>query len=96
MVVVYRVPRSVVIEAKLLRFKRPKFIALPNILLDRQLVPELVQDEATPATVRAELDALLSDGEERARQLQGFEELDVILGPDDAITRTAELALTLV
>jgi lipid-A-disaccharide synthase len=95
MVVVYRVSRAVVVEAKILRFKRPKFIALPNILMDRMLVPELVQDEATPVTVRSALDGILLEGEERTAQLQGFDELDRMLGPDDAITRTAELALTL-
>jgi len=91
-VVLYRVSKSVVMEAKLVRFKRPKFIALPNILLDRFAVPELLQDEATPGAVRTELDAVLEDGERREAQLRDFEALDAMLGPDDAITRTADLA----
>ncbi|MGV3618679.1 MAG: hypothetical protein ACO1SV_25430 [Fimbriimonas sp.] len=95
MVVVYRVSKSMVMEAKIIGFKRPKYIALPNILLDRPVVPELVQDEATPETVRAHLDSVVSEGKPRALQLAAFEELDGILGPDDAITRAAELALGL-
>lgn len=95
MVVVYRVSKTVELEAKLIGFKRPKFIALPNILLDRDAVPELVQHDATPEAVRAALTRLLDDGPERARQLAAFEELDTLLGPADAITKTAELALSL-
>ncbi|AIE85653.1 lipid-A-disaccharide synthase [Fimbriimonas ginsengisoli] len=93
MVVVYRLSPAVMIEAKLLRIKRPKFIALPNILLDRTLVPEFVQDEATPAAVAEALTAIWKDGQARESQLQGFRELDILLGPDDAITQTAKLAL---
>lgn len=96
MVVVYRMSRSMVLEAKLIGFKRPKYIALPNILMDRTVVPELVQDEASPSVVRAHVDALLQDGEARAGQLRTFDDLDALLGPSDAITRTAELAMSLI
>ena len=81
-----------VIEAKLVGFKRPKFIALPNILLDRMIVPEFVQDEATPKTISAALKELES-GARREAQLLAFEELNHILGPDDAITETARWIL---
>ena len=92
MVVVYRVSRAMEIEAKLIGFKRPKFIALPNILLDRPVVPELVQEEASPEAVRRHLGELLEDGVARRAQLDDFAELDRILGPEDAITRAAQLA----
>lgn len=95
MVVVYRVSKTVEIEAKLLRFKRPQYIALPNILLQRLSVPELVQDEATPKEVADRVLGLWQEGEVRETQLASFEELDVLLGPSDAITKTAELGLSL-
>jgi lipid-A-disaccharide synthase len=95
LVVVYRVSRTMEIEAKLIGFKRPKYIALPNILLDRDVVPELVQDEASPSAVRTHLQALLAEGDAWARQLADFDELDALLGPDDAITRAAALGLSL-
>ena len=88
-VVMYRVSKAVVLEAKLIGFKRPKFIALPNILLDRMVVPEFVQDEATPKTI-AEALRELDSGARREAQLLAFEELNQILGPDDAITETAK------
>lgn len=95
-VVVYRVSRATEIEAKILRFKRPRFIALPNILLDRPVVPEYVQDEATPEVVRQALSEIWTEGGARQAQLDAFEELDTLLGPDDAITKTAELARSLI
>jgi lipid-A-disaccharide synthase len=58
-----------VIESKLRLFKLPKYISLPNILLDRMAVPELIQDDATPETLRAALAKLLTDSPERTAQL---------------------------
>lgn len=95
MVVVYRVSKAMVMEAKLIGFKRPKFIALPNILLDDAVVPELVQDEATPHVIRGYLETLLDDSRERAAQLEAFDRLDEILGSNDAITKAARVGLDL-
>ena len=95
MVVIYRASRAMEIEEKIIRFKRPKFISLPNIVLDRLAVPELIQEGATPETLRAALKPLLEDSPERASQLEAFEELDSILGADDAITKAAQIAIGL-
>jgi lipid-A-disaccharide synthase len=95
MVVIYKLPPSTRVETKVLRLKRPNFVALPNILLDRDAVPELVEQEAQPVAVRSLLDELLVEGRARESQLAAFEELEQVLGPNDAITRTAELALAL-
>ncbi|MHB8635704.1 MAG: lipid-A-disaccharide synthase [Fimbriimonadaceae bacterium] len=93
MTVVYSVSFAMCVEAVLLRLKRPKFVALPNILLDRMLVDELVGIDAHAHKVRPSLAALVPDGPVRQRQLDGFDELDAQLGPDDAITQTARLVL---
>lgn len=95
MVVIYRATKAMAIEAKIIGFRRPRFIALPNILLDRPVVPELVQLEATPVAIRAYLESLLKDGPERTAQLEAFAELTTALGPSDAITQTAKLAVSL-
>jgi lipid-A-disaccharide synthase len=94
MVVVYRVSRNTEREAKLLRVN-PKFISLPNIFLDRMAVPELIQHDATAERIREELWEITKPGETREAQLAAFEELDLLLGPDNAITRAAHLALDL-
>jgi lipid-A-disaccharide synthase len=94
MVVLYQLSPAMAREAKLIRMKRPKFISLPNILMDREIVPELVGVERIdPATLRAKLEALLDETDQRKRQLADFDELDRILGPADAITKSAELAI---
>jgi lipid-A-disaccharide synthase len=53
MVITYRMGRfsSLVVRALL----RTPFVGLPNILAGRALVPELLQDEATPAALAAAL-----------------------------------------
>jgi len=90
-VVVYRITKAMEREAKLIGFKRPRFIALPNIVLEREVVRELVGLEIEPETVLRELTPLLHPGDARAAQLRAFAEIDQILGRDDAITKTAEM-----
>jgi lipid-A-disaccharide synthase len=95
MVVIYASSKAMVREAKLVGWKRPQFIALPNILLGRAAVPEFIvgaHSEATPEDLRTCLDQILSSP---IQQLADFEELDAMLGSDDAITQTAELAAQL-
>ncbi len=96
MVVVYRLSPMMLAETRLLRIQRPKFFALPNILLDRPAVPELLQDEASPEAICSSLEPLLAPTPERKAQLAAFHELDQLLGPMDAITRAARLALSMV
>jgi lipid-A-disaccharide synthase len=75
-------------------FRRPEYVALPNILLHRSVVPETV-DRVDPVELRSQVERLWEDGGERERQLADFEELDRLLGPADAIAKTAEWALDL-
>lgn len=94
MVVVYILSPAMIREAKLLRIRRPRFVSLPNIILDREVVPEYAGVEfVDPVEVRAGLQAILAGGDALDIQMKAFEELDTLLGPDDAITKTAELAL---
>ncbi len=94
-VVVYRVTQAMVREAKIVGFKLPEFISLPNIILQRRVVPEIVDLDIPPERIRSEFDPLLRQSAQRQAQLDAFAEIDDILGPDDAITKTAELALDL-
>ena len=77
--------------------RRPKFqyISLPNILLDRPLLKELIQWDATPDAVRAEVEALHADGARREEVLKAFGELFDSLGETNCLESTAELAKTL-
>jgi lipid-A-disaccharide synthase len=72
-------------------WKRP-YITLPNILLDREVVPELLQDDATPQRLAGALCTLLEDP---SQQLGAMREVRSVLGAPDAMDRTAEFALEL-
>ncbi len=95
MVVIYKFPKIAEIEAKIIGFKIPEFVSLPNLLLQKRAVPELIQWNATPENLSRELDSILNEPEVRHAQLAAFNELETLLGQDDAITQTAQLALTL-
>jgi lipid-A-disaccharide synthase len=95
MVVIYRVSAGMALQARLTGFA-PAFISLPNIMLDRHAVPELVHKGATPAALATLLYDVMQEGQERRAQLAAFREIDGLTGPDDAITKTAELALDLI
>jgi lipid A disaccharide synthetase len=59
-------------------------------------VPELVHKSVTPEAIRGHLDKLLVPSPERKAQLEAFAEIERLLGPDDAITKTAELAVRMI
>ena len=86
MVAVYKVSRAVEIETKLIGFKRPEFVSQPNILLQREVVPELIQERLSVASLRDTLGSL-----DIGRQLQGFDEIESLLSPSNCITQTVGL-----
>ena len=51
-------------------------ILLPNLILERRVLPELVQQDCTPDKLAAALVALMRDGPERAAQVAALAELD--------------------
>jgi lipid A disaccharide synthetase len=55
-------------------------------LLDREVVPELLQDAATPQALSAALETLLIDP---AHQLRGLRDVRAQLGEPDALERCA-------
>jgi len=91
MVVVYRLSALMAFEAALLKPK-VQFASLPNILLNRPAVPELLHKDATPGKLRDQLKLLTADSAARQGQLQAFDELEFLLGGDRAISETARLA----
>jgi lipid-A-disaccharide synthase len=71
------------------------FIAMPNLLLGRRVVPELVQHEADAAHLSVEGRRLLGDASERSRMLADFGEIRRLLARPGAADRAAALALEL-
>lgn len=90
MVVAYRV--APLTYRILRRLVKSAYISLPNLLAGRLLVPELIQDAATPAALAATLVPLLDDG---SGQTEGFDAIHRALRRD-ASARAAEAVLQLV
>ena len=101
MIVVYRVSRFAALQAALYRRLFPagtqgfRMVALPNLMAQRRIVPELLQDRATPELMAAEAGRLLRDAEARDRMRIELRAVAEALGPPGALERTAEMTLAL-
>ncbi len=88
MVAVYRLSWLTYLVGRL--FVRLAHFTLVNILAGRSLIPELLQRQATPARMAAEVERLLEDGAARAEQVRGLAEVRAALGSPGAPRRVAE------
>lgn len=71
-------------------------ISLPNLLLGRSVVPELIQGEMTPETLVRQVTSLLENGEKRRVQVEAFEEIRSLLGPPGVAERVTDMALEMI
>ncbi|MDD5364894.1 MAG: lipid-A-disaccharide synthase [Gallionellaceae bacterium] len=69
-VITYRVP-WLTYKLMMSRAYLP-WVGLPNILANRDVVPELIQDQAKPELLAAAIDRLLNDADARATMLDAF------------------------
>ena len=67
-----------------------KYISLVNLIIDRPLIKELIQDELSLANLEEELKKVLLP-EHRTELQEGYQELRTILGAPGASKRVAEL-----
>ena len=74
------------------RMVKSPYISLPNLLAQRLLVPELLQDDATPEALAKTLLPLIDGGEEQTR---GFDDIHRTLRRD-ASNQAADAVLTLI
>lgn len=70
-----------------------RHIGLVNILADRTVCPELIQQAATPSALAEALGPLLEASPERSAMLSGYEEVRQLLGSRDAAQNVAEALL---
>src|SRR5438045_2832581 len=66
-IAVYRLSALTFFAAR--RLVKVPFVAMPNLIAGRQIVPELLQENFTPHHVAAELKKIISDGPEREQML---------------------------
>jgi lipid-A-disaccharide synthase len=89
MVVAYRM--HWLSHAIISRLLRTRWIALPNIIANRGVVPELLQSDATPEALVAALSPLFNDASAREVQLSWFEQMHQQLKHNAAQTAVAQL-----
>jgi len=79
------------------RLVKVERFAMPNLIAEHDVVPELVQEAFTPEKVCAELRLLLQDGDDRSEMLAGFDQIrhELRLSGDaaDAGTRAGRAVL---
>lgn len=92
MIAAYRVAPATAWLVKTLRLIKTPHFALPNLLAGEAVIPELIQDDATPERLAAEVLAQLTDRDGRTRLQARFAELHRQLRRD-ASARAAEAVL---
>ena len=89
MVVIYKTSWITYALAKL--FVKIKNIGLVNIVAGKQIVAELIQNNATPQKIAAEMEKLLSDPKESMRIQKELSKIHVWLGDPGASRRAAKI-----
>ena len=65
-------------------FIKTNWIGLPNIVLNKGAVVELIQDDAVDKNIAKELDRLINDNEYRNKMKSDFDEIKKLLGEKSA------------
>ena len=73
-----------------------KYICLVNLIMDRLVVKELIQNDMTANNIRDELQSLLNSSKRQKKLLEEYEELKYVLGNTGASDRAAETIISYV
>jgi lipid-A-disaccharide synthase len=90
LIVVYKGSFLTKLEFKIRRMRLP-YISLPNIVLGRREIPELIQEQANPSLLATLVCDLILKEEERDRQIGLFKEIKAQLGEKGMFKKTAKL-----
>ncbi len=70
-----------------------KFISLVNLIMNKLVVRELIQEECTPVTIATELKRFMDDSAYREHMLSNYKDLSEKMGDPGASAKTARLIL---
>ncbi|HEX5003050.1 MAG TPA: lipid-A-disaccharide synthase [Bacteroidia bacterium] len=71
------------------RLIKVKYISLVNLIMDREIVKELIQDDLISGSISAELEKICSEGPERQKMIDDYKALKKVLGGKGASARAA-------
>jgi lipid-A-disaccharide synthase len=95
----FNVPQVVVYRASWISYQiakrliRVPYISLPNLIADRQVVRELIQDDFSSVNLKEELNRLVSDADYRIKMQDGYTQIRSRIGEFAASEQTAQLIL---
>jgi len=95
MVVIYKVSPGTYRIGKLLINKDLVHFSLVNLIGEREIVPELLQEEVNPERIESELLSILFDQQKRNTMMQGLKDVRDRMGKAGASEKAAKLALSL-
>ena len=75
------------------RLVNVKYISLVNLILDREVVTELIQNDCNPSRLRMELAAILKGQPKRQSIEEGYAEIKAMLGQGGASEKVAQSLL---
>ncbi len=94
MIICYKVSLFTEIQARLF-YKLPEFIGLPNIIIKRKAIPELIQHDLTPEKLAEMALEIINDPEKYDKQKQDLAEVVSQLGEPGAHERVARIVMEL-
>lgn len=98
----FRVPEVVCYKGSVVsyhiarRLIKVAYISLVNLIMDREVVRELIQQDCTPKNIENELKGLIKGGEKREKLLQDYDRLIEKLGGGGASEETASRMLKII
>lgn len=90
-IVVYRTSAITYAIAK--RLIRVPFISLPNLIANREVVRELIQDDFSTESLKKELQRIFSNGVYKGEMLRGYDLIEKKIGESSASENAADLIL---
>jgi lipid-A-disaccharide synthase len=91
-VLIYRVAWLTYLAARLV--VKVKYLGMPNVLANREIVPEFIQHKAQPHAIASAVARLLAEKTERVRMLADFACVAQKLGRGEASANAAEAIVT--
>jgi lipid-A-disaccharide synthase len=91
-VLVYKVSWPTYLAGRLMI--RTRFVGMPNVLADREVVPEFLQHEARPKAIAESVLELMNDSPRREKMIADFEAIIAKLGETGASEKAARAILS--